>query len=387
MVESNIEEFPRTSRILGELDGLTSMAPGALDAIPGAVYICDRDGWLIRYNSEAAHLWGRSPVLGADGDRFCGSHRLFLGDGTPLALEDCPMATVLRTGVATRNVEIMIERPDGTRFAALVNIRPLRDNKGIVQGAINCFQDISEYHAVAEDLRRKSADLEDFFDNSAVGLHVVSGEGIILRANKAELAVLGYAEQDYVGRHIAEFHVDAPVIGDILQKLSHGEKLDAYPARLRAKDGSIRYVAITSNGRFADGKLVNTRCFTIDITELRQAEVAQRESEERLSATYEAATIGIAEADASGRLLRVNDAICTMLGRSRDELLNLTFYDYTHKEDVAEDAAQYARQVRGELENMCSANAPIRPTERWSISIFIAQRFGARPVHSAMGCA
>ena len=350
MADSNIEEFPRTGRIQGELDSLTSMAPSALDAIPGAVYVCDRDGWLIRYNSEAAQLWGRAPVLGADGDRFCGSHRLFLGDGTPLALEDCPMATALRTGVATRNAEIMIERPDGTRFAALVNIRPLRDSQGIVQGAINCFQDISDYRAVAEDLRRKSADLEDFFDNSAVGLHIVSGDGIILRANKAELSVLGYAEQEYVGRHIAEFHVDAPVIGDILQKLSRGENLEAYPARLRAKDGSIRYVAITSNGRFADGKLVNTRCFTIDLTELRQAEAAQRESEERLSATYEAATIGIAEADVSGRLLRVNDAICAMLGRSRDELLRLTFYDYTHPGDVAEDAAQYARQVSGELD-------------------------------------
>ena len=92
----------------------------------------------------------------------------------------------------------------------------------------------------------------------------MSGEGIILRANKAELSLLGYGADEYVGRHIAEFHADAPVIGEILHRLSCGERLDRYPARLRAKDGSIKHVVITSNSRFDDGKFVNTRCFTTD---------------------------------------------------------------------------------------------------------------------------
>ena len=196
---------------------------------------------------------------------------------------------------------------------------------------------------------RKNNDLEDFFENSAVGLHIVSGEGIIVRANKAELDLLGYPEEEYVGRHIAEFHVDAPVIGDILQKLSRGTKLDRYAARLRAKDGSTKHVLITSNSRISNGKFVNTRCFTTDVTNLRDAERAHRDSEERLAATYEAATIGIAEADSNGQLLRVNDAICQMLGRSREELLEMTFFEYTDDEDRAEDAALFARQVSGDL--------------------------------------
>jgi PAS domain S-box-containing protein len=146
--------------------------------------------------------------------------------------------------------------PDGSRIVALVNIRPLRDHEGLIQGAINCFQDISAHKAVEKDVRKKSADLEDFFENSAIGLHIVGGDGIIQRANKAELALLGYSSEEYVGRQVAEFHADAPVIGDILQKLACGEKLDRYPARLRAKDGSIKHVLITSNSRFQDGKFV-----------------------------------------------------------------------------------------------------------------------------------
>jgi len=347
---SNIEEFPGGARKLTEFEALVAAAPTALDAIPGAVYLCDHEGWLIRYNSEAAALWGRTPSPIAK-ERFCGSHRLFLPDGKPLRHEDCPMADAVRSGTATRNAEIVIERPDGSRFTALVNIRALKDHRGRVQGAINCFQDISAQKVMEEDVRRKNSDLEDFFENSAIGLHIVSGEGIILRANQAELDLLGYGVQEYVGRHIAEFHADASVIGEILQKLASGEKLDRYPARLRAKDGSIKHVLITSNSRFEDGKFVNTRCFTMDVTDLREAERARRDSEERLAATYEAATIGIAEVDETGRMLRVNDAICKMLGRPRDELLEMTFLDYTHEDDRAEDGTLYAKQVRGELTN------------------------------------
>jgi PAS domain S-box-containing protein len=346
---SNVEQFPASSRQLTEYDALIAAAPSALDAFPGAVYICDSEGWLLRYNNEAAELWGRQPDLDQRRERFCGSHRLYLTDGTPLAHQDCPMAAAVREGTPTRNAEVVMERPDGSRITALVNIRALRDHNGQIQGAINCFQDISALKAMEAELHRKNQDLEDFFENSVVGLHIVSGDGIILRANKAELDMLGYTAEEYVGRHIAEFHADAPIIGDILQRLSCGEKLHQYPARLRAKDGSIKRVLITSNGRFEEGRFVNTRCLTINVTELREAEMALQETRERLAATYEAATVGIAEADEHGCYTRVNDALCRILNRSREELLNTRLMDITHPNDREEDAALYARQVAGEL--------------------------------------
>lgn len=347
----NVDEIPRDTWQLSEYESLVAMGTHLLDAIPGAIYLCDRDGWLVRFNSEAVNLWGRTPALGENGDRFCGSYRLYTTSGTPLAVDECPMASTLYAGLWARNQEVLIERPDGSRFVALMSIRTLRDRRGEIQGAINCFQDVSAHHAIAEELRRKSSDLEDFFENSAVGLHIVSGEGIILRANKSELSLLGYSANEYIGRHITEFHVDEPVIGDILNKLGSGDCLQSYPARLRAKDGTIKHVAITSNGRFEDGKFFNTRCFTIDVTRVHDAETERQESDDRLAATYEAATIGIAEAGEDGRLLRVNDALCRMLGRSREQLLTMTFLDYTHSDSAEQDAALYARQVSGELSN------------------------------------
>lgn len=358
---SSVEQLPFAARNPTGYEALVAAGPGALDAVPGAVYLCDHEGWLVRYNTEAAQLWGTAPALSERQTRFCGSHRLYLPDGTPLPHENCPMAHAVWFGTDTRNAEVVMERPDGTRCTALVNIRALRDHHGRIQGAINCFQDITRHKAVEAELRRKNDELEDFFENSAIGLHIVNAEGRILRANKAELDLLGYTEQEYVGRHIAGFHTDAPVIAEILQRLSCGEKLERFPARMRAKDGSVKHVLLTSNCRLEHGQMVSTRCFTTDVTDLHQAENALRESEGRLAATYEAATVGIAEADERGNLVRVNDALCEMLGRSREQLLAMSFLDYTHESDRAEDAAAYARQVRGEIDRYTTRKRVTKP--------------------------
>lgn len=139
------------------------------------------------------------------------------------------------------------------------------------------------------DLRRREQLLADFFDNGAVGLHWVGPDGIILRANRTELELLGYPEAEYVGRHIAEFHADAPVIEEILRKLSSGATLHNFEARLRCKSGEIKHVLISSNVLWEDGKFIHTRCFTRDVTEQKQAEQALRDNEQRLAAAYAAA--------------------------------------------------------------------------------------------------
>jgi PAS domain S-box-containing protein len=357
---SSVEELSPIARGPSEYEALVTADLNVLDAIPGAVYLCDHEGRLVRYNSEAARLWGHSPALTEEKTRFCSSQRLYLLDGTPLAHDESPMALAIKHGADTRNAEAILERPDGSRFTALMNIRALRDRRGRLQGAISCFQDISRQKAVEDELRRKHQDLDDFFENGAVGLHIVGSDGIILRANRAELDLLGYKTEEYVGHHIADFHADAPVIGEILQRLSYGDKLERQPARLRAKDGSIKHVLITSNGRFEQGRMVKTRCFTTDETALHEASDALNDTEGRLAATYEAATVGIAEADDHGQLVRVNDAFCKMLGRSREQLLTTRFADYTDEADRADDVASYAQQVRGEIDNYVTRKRAIK---------------------------
>ena len=132
--------------------------------------------------------------------------------------------------------------------------------------------EIAERRRVAEELRRSREELADFFENATVGLDWVGPDGTILQANRAELDMLGYQREEYVGHDIAEFHADPEAIEDILRHLSRRETLVDYPARLRAKDGSIRHVLINSNVLWEGDRFIHTRCFTRDITEAKRIE-------------------------------------------------------------------------------------------------------------------
>ena len=157
--------------------------------------------------------------------------------------------------------------------------------------------------------------LEDFFENAAVGLHIVDHQGIIVRANKAELAMLGYGAEEYIGRHISDFHMDPDVISDILSRLGRGEEIIRFPARLRAADGLVRHVLITSNGQFFDGKLVNSRCVTVDVTaEKNEAEIAH-DNELKFQTMLESLPTPIYTTDARGHVTFFNEAAAELAGR------------------------------------------------------------------------
>ena len=327
---------------LGRSASALRMCPDFIEKLPVAIYACDRQGRILWFNARAVALWGRTPRIGDDTERFCGSYKLQFR-GRQITREETPMAAVLKTGIPIRGVEALVEGPDGLRIWATVHIEPVEDEEGRVVGAINCFHETTELHRVTEAL-------EDLFENAVVGLHLVAGDGTILRANAAELQMLGYPPDEYIGRNIAEFHVDQMTIADILERLLRNEKLVQYPARLRAKDGSIRHVLISSSARFCDGELVNTRCFTIDITGRLRTEELVRQQEQRLAATYQHAGIGIVEVDAQGKLLRVNAQLCALMGYSPDEVLGRSIFHETNDEDIEADHEQFQRQVAGELD-------------------------------------
>src|SRR5687768_13872375 len=88
-----------------------------LDSLPAAVYLCDVEGYITAFNEAAVELWGRKPVLGRD--LWCGSWKIYNLDGTPLALDSCPMALTLKNGKAEVGKEIIIEQPSGKRFNIL----------------------------------------------------------------------------------------------------------------------------------------------------------------------------------------------------------------------------------------------------------------------------
>ena len=112
------------------------------------------DGVIAWFNSRAAKLWGRVPVIGDTDERFCGSHLLYHADGTYMAHCDTPVALALKTGVSVHEEEVVIERPDGSRVIVWVHIDPIRDSEGTIVGVVNFFRDITERKQKEVELRQ-----------------------------------------------------------------------------------------------------------------------------------------------------------------------------------------------------------------------------------------
>ena len=126
-------------------------------------------------------------------------------------------------------------------------------------------RDVTERVRLEAELEKSRRDVEDFMENANVPLHSVDADGIIVWANRAELEFLGYRREEYVGQPIARFHADRHVIADILARLGAGESLSGYEARLVARDGSIRRVAIHSSVYAEEGVFRHTRCLSFAV--------------------------------------------------------------------------------------------------------------------------
>ena len=124
------------------------------DLGPMALYCCNASGVVVEFNHRAEEMWGRKPVAGDAHERFCGAFKLFRPDGSFMPHNKCPMADVLGgKATAVQNAEVVIERPDGSRITAVVNIHPLKDPGGQITGAINCFYDITEQKQAEKRMR------------------------------------------------------------------------------------------------------------------------------------------------------------------------------------------------------------------------------------------
>ncbi len=167
----------------------------------------------------------------------------------------------------------------------------------------------------ASALKNWKADYRDFFESGSIALHMVGGDGTILHANEAELKLLGYPIEEYIGHHISEFHADRPVLEDILARLKKGEKLDKYAARLRARDGSIKYVEISSSGLFHNGDFVSTRCFTVDVSDLQHVRDALRAKDEQIRFILDSLPAAVYTTDAQGKITYYNQAAVELAGR------------------------------------------------------------------------
>ncbi|MDB6128731.1 MAG: luxQ 5, partial [Verrucomicrobia bacterium] len=229
-----------------------------------------------------------------------------------------PVRRVLAEGIVVglANHTSLVSR-DGRETAIEDSAAPIRDVSGKISGAVMVFHDVAARRKTENALRRSEKLLADFFENAAVGLHWVGADGIILRVNQTELNLLGYTEAEYVGHHVSEFHADADVIEEILERLGKGEGVENSAARLRCKDGSIKDVLISSNALVEEGKFIHSRCFTRDVTESKRASEAQA----RLAAVVESSDDAIMSKTLEGIIMTWNKGAERIFGYTEDEVI------------------------------------------------------------------
>lgn len=255
----------------------------------------------------------------------------------------CAFPELARTEAQAHCLRALVERVEVEFEQRILNdqwlqvcARPHED------GMVLYCRDITRFKLAEQALHEREAELSDFFENGNVPLHWVGPDGVIIWANDAELAMLGYRADEYIGHSIKDFHVDSPVIEDILCRLTNNEKLHAYESRIRRKDGSIRNVAINSSVYRKDGQFVHTRCFTRDITEDR----SKAEIQARLAAIVDSSDDAIVSKDLNGIITSWNRSAERLFGYTAEEAVGQPVAKLLIPDDRQEEEPQILSRLR-----------------------------------------
>lgn len=241
---------------------------------------------------------------------------------------------------------------DGETRHFQTSLSPIRDQSGKVAGLVGVGRDSTERKRAGEALLASEERYRELVENARDIIYSHDLMGNYTSVNKAVEQITGYSREEALEMNLAQ--MVAPEYVDrarqmIASKLA-GQKKTVYDLEIIAKDGHRVKVEVNTRPVFQDDVPVGIQGIARDVTERKRAEEALRDSQERFRRYFELGLIGMAITSPAKGYLEVNDHLCEMLGYERSELLEMTWAELTHPDELAANVGNFNRVLAGEAD-------------------------------------
>ncbi len=254
----------------------------AMNTLPVGVFSCDSSGRFKSYNRRAVELWGKEPTPESRHHEFCTDLKFYMLDGTSIPHEMTPMMVAIRDGNILRNAEVVVERPDGTRFTASFHTDPIKDENGQYAGSVTVFVDVSKRDRLdasqtASDDGLSLQQFQSLMDSMSIAVARCGPDRRYLWTSPGYASLFGRQPKDMKGRSVIEVIGDEAyqTVGPFVDRVLRRERVE-YEAFLQFSAGpSWRWIKASYVPTFGDTRALDGWIEAIvDITSRKRAEQA-----------------------------------------------------------------------------------------------------------------
>ncbi|WP_227815527.1 PAS domain S-box protein [Nitrogeniibacter aestuarii] len=206
---------------------------------------------------------------------------------------------------------------------------------------------------LVEDLQRYAAQANLFIRHAPAALAMLDTRMRYLAVSQRWLDDFGLNEDSTIGRdHLTTVPALGPEWRERLQAALKGEVVRVDAEAYIGSADALRWFRWEARAwHTPQGEVGGVVLFAEDVSDSLNAEAAQRMSELKFTSTFEQAAVGIAHVAPDGHWLKVNETLCQIVGYPREELLDLTFQEMTHPDDLSLDLEHLESLLAGRTDN------------------------------------
>ncbi|GFE59644.1 PAS domain S-box protein [Geobacter sp. AOG2] len=326
------EDATDTKRIEERLNDQFRFLQEIIDTIPNPVYYKDRLGRYIGSNRAFEEFIGR-PKKNIFGKTIC--------DLIPGEYAEERFRTSLECirSAVPQTYESFLERADNTLRRIIVTQAPFFDKKGNPTGLVGTFIDITERHALEEEVRKLSLAVEQ----SPVSIVITDTEGRIEYVNPRFCQVTGYTREEAVGqthRILKSGETSPERYVELWRTISSGNEWHGEFHNKR-KNGELYWEFASISPLFdKEGLITGYLASKEDITERKAVEMALNESEARLNKLVNSAQDAIIMLNPDGSISMWNESAIRIFGYSPQEAIGQDFHRLIAPERYLDQHAQ-----------------------------------------------